>query len=280
MYSPYMEGHTRWMQDENCYARWEMLTRGDFCGWRQQLDMGGSCEVDARWEFVMRGDFSGALSTCPLHHTKVTSCGKFSPCVHLACPMLNCPLHHTKVTLHGKFSPHIHLVWPHVKLSPPPPKVTSCKHFSPCVHLAWPHVELSPPPAKVTLHKHFSSCVHLAWPHVKLSPPPAKVTSRKHFSPCVAILILRLPCVPPPCENNIFHLAWKNSQKSHAATPIPLIRYLLRATNQMLCYQKEEDIVDYFNLQSSRINNSSGGHKGLRWASNPYVIYFLQFHRG
>ena len=39
--------------------------------------------------------------------------------------------------------------------------------------------------------------------------------------------------MPPPCENNIFHLAWKNSQNSRETTPIPSIRYLLRATNNV-----------------------------------------------
>ena len=37
------------------------------------------------------------------------------------------------------------------------------------------------------------------------------------FSPCVHLAL------SPPCENNIFYLAWKNSQKSHEATPIPSI---------------------------------------------------------
>ena len=37
--------------------------------------------------------------------------------------------------------------------------------------------------------------------------------------------ISHLTC-SPPCKNNIFHLAWKNSQNSHEATPIPSIRYL------------------------------------------------------
>ena len=32
--------------------------------------------------------------------------------------------------------------------------------------------------------------------------------------------------VLPPCENNIFHLTWKNSQKNHEATPFPSVRYL------------------------------------------------------
>ena len=30
-------GHARWLRDENCYARWEILMRGDFCGWRGHL---------------------------------------------------------------------------------------------------------------------------------------------------------------------------------------------------------------------------------------------------
>ena len=34
----------------------------------------------------------------------------------------------------------------------------------------------------------------------------------------------------PPCENNIFHLTWKNSQNNHETTPFPPIRYLLGVT--------------------------------------------------
>ena len=72
--------------------------------------------------------------------------------------MSSCPLHHTKVTL--------------------------CDHS----HLAW----------------QFSSHVHLT--------------------------------CSPPCKHNIFHLAWKNSKKNHAATPFPSIRYLFRATNNKYFY--------------------------------------------
>ena len=42
---------------------------------------------------------------------------------------------------------------------------------------------------------------------------------------------VHLAC-PPPHENNIFHLTWKNSQKSQETRPIPSIRYLLRATKK------------------------------------------------
>ena len=119
------------------------------------------------------------------------------------------------------FSPHIHLTWA----------------FSPCIHHAWA----------------FSPHVHLAWAfvtsfpsgigaryrqgdfwgvYVKLSPPPHKVTLHGHshltwaFSPHV-----HLTCSPPR-KNNIFCLVWKNFPKSHEATPIPSIGYLLRATKQ------------------------------------------------
>ena len=40
----------------------------------------------------------------------------------------------------------------------------------------------------------------------------------------------------PPCENNIFHLSWKNSQNSHEATPFTSIRYLYESPNTTPCF--------------------------------------------
>ena len=101
-------------------------------------------------------------------------------------------------------------------------------------------VELSSPPLKVTSHT-YSHLTYTFSPHIHI------LTSRTYshlacplhhskspwahleytFSPHIHILTSRAPST----QNNIFHLALKNSQKSHAATPIPSIRYLLRATN-------------------------------------------------
>ena len=87
---------------------------------------------------------------------------------------------------------------------------------------------------EITFNSHLAPILHAS---TKMSPPPAKVTLCKHFSLSVTIPILCPPRVPPPRENNIFHLAWKNSQESHAAIPIPSIRYVLRATNYDISLQ-------------------------------------------
>ena len=64
-----------------------------------------------------------------------------------------------------------------------------------------------------------------------------------HLSSRVAILIshgnshltwIFLPNMLPTTQNNIFPPHVENSQKCHAATPIPSVRYLLQATNQFL----------------------------------------------
>ena len=88
---------------------------------------------------------------------------------------------------------------------------------------------------------------HLTWTQgdlwVKVSTPPHKVTSCETHH---LLLASHLTC-SPPCENNIFHLAWKNSQKSHEATPIPSIRYLLRATNTP-SWKVTTTLVRYYNI--------------------------------
>ena len=165
-----------------------------------------SCKVDARWLFkshltstwddiwkVYKGKILQIFIIWPWDIEEVTSNSKVLTWGAL------------KMTF--QILPHIHLVWPSVPFTTP--------KFSCEVHMRWLSI--------LTLHP---SCV----PPTKMSPPNTKVTSHKHFSPCITILILCPPHVPPPRENNIFHLAWKNSEKSQAATPIPSIRYLLRAT--------------------------------------------------
>ena len=87
-------------------------------------------------------------------------------------------------------------------------KVTSHGHShhawekSPHTYLTCPHVELSSPPRKSD-HSHLARQPHLT--STSHGPLHAKIIS--------------------------FTLGGKNSQKSHAANPIPSIRYLLRATN-------------------------------------------------
>ena len=123
--------------------------------------------------------------------------------------MDKCPLHHTKV-----------LTWDAREMT---------FQISPRIHLAWLSVPFTTPKFSHEMTFQISPHIHLAWPSVPSTT--CKVTSHNYFSPCVTILISRPPCVSPPHKNNIFHLTWKNSQKSHAATPISSIRYLLRATN-------------------------------------------------
>ena len=74
-----------------------------------------------------------------------------------------------------------------------------------------------------------------------------KVLNEKGYTPISTLLH-----VPLPHKNNIFHLAWKNSQKSHSATPIPSIRYLLRATKKTkLKIHVGFEPLDYGLLQST-----------------------------
>ena len=107
-----------------------------------------------------------------------------------------------------------------------------------------------------TLHDHVTSHdhSHLMW-RVEFFPPPCKSHLMWPFSPCMAILIWHLPhivCwfVPSTMQKSphmiIFTLLGhshlhtkiisftshgKIPKKRHTATPIPSIRYLLRATN-------------------------------------------------
>ena len=108
---------------------------------------------------------------------------------------------HAPLHLHHSKSPYIHLM---------------CI-FSPCVL-----------PSTSTTQSHLISTSH-AYSHLVCSPPhpPLKVTL---CPPRMHILTSHIYCSPPPkiiCLTS----CGKNSQKSHVATPIPSIRYLLRATN-------------------------------------------------
>ena len=115
----------------------------------------------------------------------------FSPCVHILTSRVPST---TQSHLVYTFSPRVHIL-------------TLCAHSHltcPLHHSKSPHVHI------LTLCAHS----HLACPlHHSKSP-------RTHLEYTLLT----------STQNNIFHLAWKNSQKSHAATPIPSIRYLLRAT--------------------------------------------------
>ena len=84
-------------------------------------------------------------------------------------------------------------VWPH-----------PCSHLAPPTghpNLAVPQSMLPPP-------------IWLGW-----GSPPPNVHLRCSFQSHL-IWVEATPCV-----NNIFHLAWKNSQNSREATPFPSIKY-------------------------------------------------------
>ena len=146
------------------------------------------------------------------------------------------------------FSPRVHILtsrtYSHLACPPPPFKVTSCTHshleytFSPCVHILTSRAPLhhsKSPRVHILTSRTHSHLTYIFSPRV----PPSTIQSHLvyTFSPRVHILTLRtyshLVC-SPPSKIISFTLAWKNSQKSHAATPIPSIRYLLRATNNRL----------------------------------------------
>ena len=118
------------------------------------------------------------------------------------------------------FKSHLAFIF-HGHMSPPPLQSSHAR----CMQDYFSNLTLHPScVAKCPLHHtkvftrdacemtfHISSHIHLAWPSVPSTT--SKVTSHKYFSPCVTILISHPPRVSPPCKNNIFHLAWKNSQK-------------------------------------------------------------------
>ena len=127
--------------------------------------------------------------------------------------MVRCPFHHLKSHLPWVFSPHMYIF-------------TSCGHF----HLARTQdhflrygEESSPPCQKSPCMVLLTLCGYF---HLTCPLPPDRKLS--HMHPNMAANIspsMHLMC-SPPCENNIFHVMWKNSQKKHEATPIPPIGYL------------------------------------------------------
>ena len=138
------------------------------------------------------------------------------------------------------FSLRIHVLTSHAPLhhskSPRAHVLTLCTH-SYLAYIFSPHV--SPPPFKVTSRTHS----HLAYIFSPRVPPSTTESHLAHTSRTHSHLVyIFSPGVLPSTQNNIFHLAWKNSQKGHAATPIPSIRYLLRATNYHVIY------ITYFRL--------------------------------
>ena len=195
-------------------------------------------------------------------YRKVTSCPR-EVTLRVSVELSPLPL---KVTSHGREV----TLGPLCRVVPSTPQSHLTCIFSPCVHIltsrTYSHLTCPPPPFKVTSRTHSHLTVHIltshTYSHLVCPPPPFKVTSHTHsylmytFSPRVHILTscapstiqshlmptssthshltyIFSPRMLPSTENNIFHLVWKNSQKSHAATPIPSIRYLLRATKKL-----------------------------------------------
>ena len=105
--------------------------------------------------------------------------------------------------------------------------------LSPCVHILTlcTYSHLVCPPSTIQSH-----LVYTFSPRIHILTSCALSTTQSHLVPTSSthshLAYIFSPRVLPSTQNNIFHLAWKNSQKSHAATPIPSIRYLLRATNK------------------------------------------------
>ena len=190
------------------------------------------------------------LSPPPL---KITSCAyshlayTFSPCIHI---LTSCaPLHHSKsprihiLTSHTHshlaytFSPHIHILTSCAPLhhsKSPRIHILTLRTHSHLAYIFSPRVP--PPPFKVTSCTH-SHVVYTFSPRVHILNSCAPSTTQSHLVPTSSthshLTYIFSPRVLPSTQNNIFHLAWKNSQKSHAATPIPSIRYLLRATKYL-----------------------------------------------
>ena len=184
----------------------------------------------------------------PLHHSKsprihiLTSCTHsylvytFSLRIHI---LTSCAPSTTQSHLVPISSTHSHLVYIFPPRVPPSTIQSHLTYtFSPRIHIptsrTYSHPACHPPPFKVTSHTHS----HLAYtfsPHIHILTSRAPSTTQSHLMPISSthsqLAYIFSPHVLPSTQNNIFHLAWKNSQKSHAATPIPSIRYLLRATN-------------------------------------------------
>ena len=182
------------------------------------------------------GDFANLTSCGHSHHA-----WEKSPHIHLSCPHveLSPPLHKS------------HLVWP---FSPHVRKVTSCPPHMPSCWVIPVTMQKSP---HVTI---LTSCSNLMLSYHTTTQRSSHVTiltthQKSHLVPTPHALMLSWPCHHRkvtlhdhshlmqqshlacflPCKNNISHLTWKNSQESHTVTPIPSIRYPLRATNYTPC---------------------------------------------
>ena len=147
---------------------------------------------------------------------------------------------HVAILISRTFSPRVRS---HLTCSPPPLKVTSHPRevtlgplyrvvpSTPQSHLACifsPHIH-------ILTSRTYS---HLACPlHHSKSPRVHILTSCTHSH----LTYIFSPHVLPSTQNNIFHLAWKNSQKSHAATPIPSISCLLRTTKNYVYLKKNNN---------------------------------------
>ena len=106
---------------------------------------------------------------------------------------------------------------------------------APCPHLApapiWPPPpHLSPAPVWHHPSPHLALPLPPICPHplaIPICPPPIWLGWR-----CPPMFVSLSSCMgsisshmPPSVQNNIFHLAWKNSQNSCEATPFPSIRH-------------------------------------------------------
>ena len=120
-----------------------------------------------------------------------------------------------------------HLTYPTSHIPPHIPHLTyPTSHTSPRIPH---HIHQRSPPPKPHL-AYLTSILHLAYPTSHTSPHPPKVPStQKRNLSFSEFRVFRfsfqshLAC-SPLCKNNIFHLVWKNSPKSHETSPIPSIR--------------------------------------------------------
>ena len=116
--------------------------------------------------------------------------------------MLRCPLHHPQS--------HLLCMWDNFGAMLRSP-------YHPQSQSGWKHMSTWTTHLMCSLPPHWkSSCVHS--------------NMEANISPCMHLMCSL------SCENYIFHLTWKNSQKNHKATLIPSIRYLCEPPNNILAY--------------------------------------------
>ena len=108
--------------------------------------------------------------------------------------------------------------------------------FLPC------HMALLAP----TTLSHLAFCQPLC-PHPHMVPTPPNIITKGPLHPKKKFEFFRVPSFlmsvsisprmgsisPRVRENNNFHLAWKNSQKSNETRPIPSIRYLYESPKKL-----------------------------------------------